>query len=184
MRIVAGTHRGRRLLTPRDKTIRPTADRVREAIFNILGPLEAATTVLDLYAGTGALALEALSRGAASALLLDHSPQALEICHRNIEALGLSSRATLLRWDIARNLDCLKGRSETYNLVFMDPPYGHGLVGATLRQLSAAAVLDGHARLVVEHGAREVLDLAGLPYRQVDQRRYGKALVAFLDYML
>ncbi|MGB5985157.1 MAG: 16S rRNA (guanine(966)-N(2))-methyltransferase RsmD [Desulfobacterales bacterium] len=184
MRIVAGTHRGRRLLAPRDNTIRPTADRVREAMFNILGPLDVPTRVLDLYTGTGALGLEALSRGAISALLLDCHPQALAITRKNIEALELTSRATLLRWNIAHNLDCLKGWPEIFNLVFMDPPYEGGWVGVTLRHLVSAGVLDAGARVVVEHGAHEALDLAELPYRQVDQRRYGKALVAFLAYML
>lgn len=184
MRIIAGTHKGRRLKTPRDLTIRPTADRVREAIFNILGPLPPTTQVLDLFTGTGALSLEALSRGAGKALLLDNHSQAIAIARQNIASLGLESRATLVRWDIRRNLNCLCRYPRTFDLVFMDAPYNRGFVGPTLDVLAASGAMPAGARLVVEHSSDELPDLAGLPFENVDQRRYGKVLVAFLRSVL
>jgi 16S rRNA (guanine966-N2)-methyltransferase len=184
MRIIAGSHRGRRLYTPRDRTIRPTADRVRESIFNILGPLSPHTTVLDLFTGTGAMALEAISRGAQRALLLDIHPQALKVAQKNIRSLDMENQATLLRWNIARNLSCLKGRPETYELVFMDPPYDQGLVASTLQWLPPTASLESTTRLVVEHSTKEIPDIENLPFEIFDSRSYGKVLVTFLSPML
>jgi len=184
MRIISGTHRGRKLHSPRGKTIRPTTDRVREAIFNILGPLNGYCAVLDLFSGTGALALEALSRGVDSALLIDHDPAALAISRKNIRTLAMDSRTRLLRWNIARNLKCLYKSPVAFDLVFMDPPYDRGLVTHTLGDLPSTGALAPGARLVVEHSAREIPDITGLPYHRVDKRRYGKVLVAFFTFML
>ena len=139
---------------------------------------------LDLFAGTGALGLESLSRGVPEALLVDHDSVALEIARKNIQALEMGSRATILRWDIARNLNCLRGRPAAFDLVFMDAPYDHGLVTRTLGLLPLTGALTPGARLVVEHSAREIPDITGLPYRKVDERRYGKVLVAFFTFVV
>jgi 16S rRNA (guanine966-N2)-methyltransferase len=114
---VAGELGGRRLVAPRGDRVRPTADRVREAIFSILGDVSGAG-VLDLYSGTGALAIEALSRGAESAVLVDTD---LAAARRNVEALGIGDRAELVRADVLRHL---RRDDREYDLVFCDPPYG------------------------------------------------------------
>lgn len=181
MRIISGEFRGRKLATPRGVKIRPTADRLRESIFNILGPAVAHTTVLDLFAGTGALGLEALSRGARSAVFVDIGGKALDLVGKNIVALDLSDRTHVLRWDIRRNLACLGHWTQGFNLIFMDPPYGRNLVIPTLAHLRSSEALAANAHLVVEHSSDEHVDPTRVGFRLVDQRLYGDTIVSFLN---
>jgi len=185
LRVIAGELRGRRLATVPGLKTRPTADRIRESVFNILGPTLGGLHVLDVFAGTGAFGIEALSRGAATACFVEIGRDALRILAGNLKVLGLVERATVLRCDAGRNLNCLRDRRPRFELVFMDPPYGLGLVGPALAHLHAADCLAAGARLVVEHAAEDILpELTGSGCRLNDQRRYGKTLVSFLAYML
>jgi 16S rRNA (guanine966-N2)-methyltransferase len=184
LRIIAGELRGRKLRTVPGLATRPTADRTREAIFNILGPGTRGAHVLDLFAGTGAFGIEALSRGAVSAVFIEMGREAHAVLSRNIQGCGLAERAAVIRWDAARNLDCLRNRKAVFRLVFMDPPYGQGLVAPALSHLHAARCLARGARLVVEHGVGDPLPETGDAYRLQDLRRYGKTLVSFLSYVI
>ena len=185
LRIIAGELRGRRLATVPGLKTRPTADRTRESIFNILGPTLDGVHVLDVYAGTGAFGIEALSRGAATAWFIDIGRDALKVLAANVGTLGLADRATVMRWDAARNLNCLRSHEPKFGLVFMDPPYHLGLVTPALAHLRAAVCLAAGCRLVVEHAAEDALpELDPLGCRLTDQRRYGKTLVSFLAYMV
>lgn len=177
MRIIAGDWRGTRLYGPKGMDIRPTADRLRESVFNILGARVSGKNVLDLFAGTGAMGLEALSRGASHATLVDNSSRALDLIRRNIAKVKAQDKTTIFRWDLAQNLRCLKA-GDRFDVVFVDPPYGKGFVHSTLDRLSA---FEGHLGwLVVEHDARE--SICPLPARFCihDERRYGKILVSIL----
>jgi 16S rRNA (guanine966-N2)-methyltransferase len=183
MRIVAGKHRGRRLLAPPGVTVRPTSDRAREALFNILshGELAAAgipfagAAVLDAFAGTGALGLEALSRGAAEALFLEKDPEALTILRRNIAGLGEEARARVVAGDATRP----PRASAACGLAFLDPPYRSGLAAAALTALDAARWLAPQALAVIELEAREELaPPAG--FFILDERVYGAARLVFL----
>ena len=171
MRVIAGAHRGRTLYAPRGRATRPTSDRVREALFSILGDV-GGLAVLDLFAGSGALAIEALSRGASRATLVDRSRTAIAAVQRNLESLGID--AEVVRADAVAWCEQAKQRSRQYDLVFLDPPYRHGsLLGATL-----TAALDGvlapGARVVAESDRREPL---GLDLHLLDERRYGDTLI-------
>jgi 16S rRNA (guanine966-N2)-methyltransferase len=181
MRIVAGEFRGRRLRPVPEKGIRPTADRIREAVFNILGDRVRGAVVLDLFAGTGALGLEALSRGAAEAVFVDRMDAALRTISRNLDDLGLANRSRVIRWDLSRNLGPLRGRRPAFDLVFLDPPYGRGLLAPTISRLVAADCLTPGARLVAEHSTEESPPAAPGGPVATDRRRYGKTLVSFLD---
>ena len=168
MRIVAGTARGRRLAAPEGADTRPTGDKVRGAIFNVLGQFFEGGRVLDLYAGTGALALEALSRGCERATCVESSPEAGRRLLANAEACGLAARVELLR---RRVEDALPGLpAGAFDLVFLDPPYAEGPEGALA---SLVRVLAPGARVVAEHDDRHPPPerLPGL--RRVDRRRYG-----------
>jgi 16S rRNA (guanine966-N2)-methyltransferase len=167
VRVVAGELRGRRLVAPKGDAVRPTADRVREALFSILGDVTGAR-VLDLYCGTGALAIEALSRGAETAMLVDTDVRPAQ---RNVEALALSGRCELVRADALRHLRVDDGQ---YDLVFCDPPYGlaDGL-GPQLDPLLGPRVARG-GRVITESDARSPLALR-LPV--LTERRYGDTLV-------
>lgn len=184
MRIIGGELRGRRLISPRDRSVRPTADRWREAIFNILAGEVAGAAVLDLFAGTGALGIEALSRGAASAWFVDRSPTVLTLLAKNISACGLTAGTRQIRWDIRRSLACLRNADPAFTLVFLDPPYDRGLVQPTLAHLHRSRSLAGGACIVVEHAAGESFRQQEGPFALEDRRRRGNTLVSFARYLI
>lgn len=181
MRIISGRFRGTRLHTPKGIEIRPTADRVRESIFNILGARLQKKRVLDLYAGTGAMGIEALSRGATYAVFIDQHPMALDLIRRNITKVRAAEQTTIIPWDIDRNLQCLCGQ-EAFDLIFMDPPYRKGLIHRTLVNLQSAKI--GFATVIIEHNEKESLGHLPDGVMLRDQRRYGKTLVSILDGVL
>jgi 16S rRNA (guanine966-N2)-methyltransferase len=174
VRVVAGRFGGRRLRAPRGRDTRPTSDRVREALFSMLGPLDGAC-VLDLFAGSGALAIEALSRGAASALIVEQDRRAIEVIRANLEALDVGEEEARVVHGPARvALRDASARGDTYDLVLLDPPYRDA--PALGRELSGAlpAVLAPAARVVAESDRRAPLQL-DLPV--IRERRYGDTLI-------
>ncbi len=178
MRIIAGSLRGRRL-APVKGRIRPTAAKVREAIFNILGEAVREARVLDLFAGTGALGIEALSRGAQAAVLVEEHPAALQVLRRNLEALNLGDRASVLPLPVLTALKKLAAQGRHFELVFMDPPYGAAAATATLAALAAGDLLPPQAWVVAEVSRRETLpESSGTLFLQ-ELRRYGDTQVAF-----
>ena len=173
MRVVAGRFGGRRLSAPPGRGTRPTSDRVREALFSILGPLDGAA--LDLYAGSGALGIEALSRGAERAVFVEQDSRAAGALKANLDALGLSEpEAELRRRDVLGALRDARERGETYSLVLCDPPYrlAAGL-GGTLSE-ALGPLLPGGGRVVTESDRRDPLSLT---FPLIDERRYGDTLI-------
>ncbi len=172
MRIVAGRGGGRRLISPRGDAVRPTADRVREALFSILGEFVQDARVLDLLAGSGALGLEAHSRGAAQATFVDSAAASVAAVRATLEALG--GEAEVRRADAVRFLGTAKGETRQYDLVLLDPPYR--LAERLGRELSESlpAVLAPSALVVCESDHRAPLPL-DLPLK--DERRYGDTLI-------
>jgi 16S rRNA (guanine966-N2)-methyltransferase len=172
VRVVAGRFGGRGLVAPRGHATRPTSDRVREALFSILADSVQGARVLDLFAGSGALALEALSRGASEAVLVDSSAAAVAAIRRNLEAVGAD--AEVRRQDALMYLERARRDARLYDLVFLDPPYRHA--SALGKQLSAALgpVLASGARVVTESDRRAPLDL---DLELLDERRYGDTLI-------
>jgi 16S rRNA (guanine966-N2)-methyltransferase len=171
MRVVAGELRGRRLASPAGDAVRPTSDRAREALFSILGPAAVeGMSVLDLFCGTGALGIEALSRGAASAVLVDTDPG---LAKRNVEQLALADRAAVVGSDAIRYLERLPD-DERFDLILCDPPYrlADRLEPKLARQLPPHLAPGG--RIVTESSADRPLEL-GL--RLVRERRYGEAMI-------
>ncbi len=189
MRIIGGTAGGRRIVAPAGRTARPTSDRAREALFAIIAaragggpapaPALAGARVLDLFAGSGALGLEALSRGAAEAVFVDNDRQALAAIARNVAALGFGDRARIVRRDLARGRLLPAG---PFDLVFCDPPYGRGLAGRTARMVATTGLLAPEGLLVVEERAGVEVAVAA-PLALFDQRRYGDTCFWFLGLM-
>lgn len=187
LRIIAGTARGRRLFSPGSRgggqSIRPTADRAREALFNILGwDFVDGAQVLDLFAGTGAFGLEALSRGAKEAVFVDHSALALDLIQKNITACGFSDRAHVIRHDLLKSLffwqkagDKSMGQegAPLFDLIFLDPPYRQGLCEALLAGLQGQGMLNDGAVLVFEDDSKQTLPERVGSLRLYDQRTYG-----------
>lgn len=182
MRIIGGKARGLRLQTPAKSTassvqrIRPTADRAREALFSILGREVEDATVLDLYAGTGALGLEAISRAAARAVFVDISLQAVQIINKNITLCGFSDRTLVFKRDLSKGLSFLQKKLPgiTFSIVFVDPPYKKGLSAHMLRELAESAVLQPEALVVIEEDARAEMPVRKAELHLVDQRHYGE----------
>jgi 16S rRNA (guanine966-N2)-methyltransferase len=174
MRVIAGELKGQRLVAPRGWKVRPTSDRVREAIFSALGDVEGAR-ILDLYCGTGALSIEALSRGAAEATLVDRDTRA---ALGNVERLGLWERVDLVRADVGRWLTASPSGAEaaTFDLVFVDAPYRLADRVGQLLDSHLPRLLGVGGRAIVESGARRPLDLGSLP--RLRQRRYGSTDVS------
>jgi 16S rRNA (guanine966-N2)-methyltransferase len=181
MRIVGGRLRGRALAAPKSLSIRPTADRLRESLFNILGhafgdPVSGAR-VLDLFAGTGALGLEALSRGAAFALFVDDSAEARALLRENVAALGLGGMTRIFRRDAAK-----LGPAhplEPFTLAFLDPPYGHGLAERALTASHAGGWLAPDALIVVEEASKAAF-AAPAGFAELERRRYDDTELIFL----
>ncbi len=184
LRIIGGELKGKRLKTIHGNLIRPTADRIREAIFNILSNSISKVLVLDLYAGTGALGIEALSRGAERALFVDNSNIALSVLKQNIALCGLGEKAGIIMWNIRQNLNCITSIDQRFDLIFLDPPYNKNLIMPTLVNLNDSGALKNDACIVIEHSVDEPIpaDLCG--FLLADQRKYGKTLVSFLNYVI
>ncbi len=173
MRIVGGRLRGRPLAAPKSQAIRPTADRLRESLFNILthayGDPVAGARVLDLFAGSGALGLEAVSRGAAFALFIDDSAEARALLRQNVEALGLAAVTRIFRRDATK-----LGPAhplEPFSLTFLDPPYGKGLAEPALASMREGGWLTRNAVVVVEESA-EAAFKPPEGYEELERRRY------------
>ncbi len=188
MRIIGGEFRGFPLAGPHGRSVRPTSDRVRESVFNILAGSVEGASILDLFAGTGALGLEALSRGAASCIFVDSSASACAIIRRNIDKLKVHRKSRVLRRDVNQFLrEAVFTGEDSCSLVFMDPPYDLGFPQETVRLLVAGAGLEPGARLVVESAVRDSPDF-GEGDRPCDgvevvrARRYGDTAVTILRY--
>jgi 16S rRNA (guanine966-N2)-methyltransferase len=178
MRITGGRLRGRRLASFKGLDIRPTSDRVREAIFDLLGHHLAEEKVLDLFAGTGSLGIEALSRGAAWALFIDHSPKAIELIGKNLKLCDLETQGFALR----KNL--LKGfprrhrlLEEKVDLLFVDPPYGKSMLLPVLEELCHMQILGTPSTLVAQSEQRESLPARVRSLQMVKSRVYGETRI-------
>jgi 16S rRNA (guanine966-N2)-methyltransferase len=184
MRIIAGQFKGRALATPPGRAVRPTAERAREALFNILEhapwtPRLDGARVIDLFAGSGALGLEALSRGAAFALFVDSNEAARGAIRENIETLGLFGVTRIHRRDATDLGARPAGLGAPFDLALIDPPYAQGLAPRALAALAGGGWLAEDARIVVECGADETLQTPG--FAKLDERVYGAAKFLFLS---
>ncbi len=181
MRIVGGRHRRRRLVAPADAGVRPTADRVRETLFNILVARDVwcgfdGAHVADVFCGTGAIALEALSRGAAHTVLVDNAPVALDAASKNIAALGEDRRTTLMRCDATRRLPVIP---RPVDLAYLDPPWHANLAEMALDNLQSSGWLRSGALAVVEQPKTTSLRVPD-GFTQIDERNLGRARLVFL----
>lgn len=182
MRIIAGEARRTVIRAPAGTDTRPTGDRVREAVFAILGPIDReapAPTVLDLFSGTGALGLEAVSRGAAHCVLVERDPECVRLCAANAERARLSDRVRILAADVRRALRQLEGESARFDWIFCDPPYSTDDLETTLERLGTGRLLGEYALVIAEHSPRrppaERFGVLGLS----DRRRWGDTEVTF-----
>ncbi len=180
MRIITGTAKGLKLKTPRGRDVRPTGDRVKESLFAILADRIPGAVVADIFAGTGNLGLEALSRGAAAAVFVDASADSIALVRANAALARLADRAEILRLDAAAAVSRFARAGRTFDLIFCDPPYNKGLAAAIVDKIDAAAIVRPGGALIIEHSRHEQLpaDLVNLTVTRTE--RYGETLVSFL----
>jgi len=180
MRIVAGSARGRRIEAPKGVDVRPTTDRVREALFSAITPRLRDATVLDLFAGTGALGIEALSRGAKSAVFVEQSSTTVRILKRNIEVCGVTACARIFKREATTALRQLARTEIVFDLVFLDPPYQGPMLDKVLRILSGISLIHADTLIIAEHP----LDKPPTLPRElaiVSTRHYGKTNLSFIE---
>ena len=174
MRVTGGESKGRRLKAPRN--IRPTQGVVKEAIFNIVAPYIEGATVIDLFAGSGAIGIEALSRGAAHVTFVDREERGLAILRQNLDALGLKQRAHIIRADVARWIEASADELQAADLIILDPPYGDAVFDRTLLAIDRSA---SRATVVAEYSRRQ--QLPAMSRLQLGrERRYGDTMLAVL----
>ena len=181
MRVFGGTLQGRRLQTCRVESLRPTSEKIREAIFNILSPLVAEGSVLDLFAGTGSLGIEALSRGMERAVFVERNATIISFLKKNISHCHLEEKSEVLGFTVSKGLKILKSRNEKFALIFLDPPYQEKLAGKTLREISEAQLVTQDGLVIVEHSSKEILEESYGRLKMDDQRTYGQTLVSFFS---
>lgn len=179
MRITGGELGGRRLSAPDSADIRPMRDQVRAALFNILMDVVADSVFLDLFAGTGSVGLEALSRGARRAVFVDQGREALQLLRQNVDDLGVSDQAEVVAGDAFAALGELEQANERFDLAFVGPPYGADLAHQTLTHLAASDVLNPDAIVVTEVFKKESVENAYGQLAEIDERLYGDNRLVF-----
>jgi 16S rRNA (guanine966-N2)-methyltransferase len=180
MRIIGGEARGRRIHLPRGCRIRPTADRVKESLFDMLHPVEG-TRFLDMFAGCGNCGLEAISRGARNAVFIEKDPRLVDAIRENLRVLGFEGRAEVIAADAEQGTRRLAKRTERFDILFADPPYEEGFLLEIMKWLEGADLLAENGIIVLQHSVREVLEGSCVQAMAVaDQRRYGDTMLSFL----
>ena len=182
MRVISGTLKGKKLFSAKGLSLRPTSDRVRESVFDILQGIPEGLRVLDLFAGTGAMGIEALSRGAAAAVFIENHPSSLEVLRKNLTVCRLEGVSEVLAKEAEEGLQFLEGRGRSFELVFLDPPYGKGLARSILKKLAGSALLKPETLIVAEHASAEEVE-GFLPLQRVDFRKYGSTRISFFRKM-
>jgi 16S rRNA (guanine966-N2)-methyltransferase len=178
MRIIGGDAKGRRLHSPRGCRIRPTSDKIKEALFNLLTPV-LGKSFLDLFAGSGSVGIEALSRGAARAVFVEHDPALAELIRRNIEECGFERRAEVFATDVQSGLRRLLRKHDAFDIIFADPPYGQAMVSQIIALLGKGSLLSGEGLIIIQHSVRETSWQTGF-FMLTDRRRYGETILSFL----
>lgn len=182
MRIIAGSARGRTFDAPEGRSTRPTLDRVREAMFGMIQFDVQGANVLDLFAGSGALGLEALSRGAEHAVFCDIERSVCRLIGRNVSKLGFDERSEVFCSDALRLIDRLSAEGRRFSIVLLDPPYESGLYVPALTALASSGVLEEGCIILAEHSNKSAPDFSACPFETGKPRRYGDAAVTKLIY--
>jgi len=178
VRVIAGALKGRRLVTPRGATTRPTADQVRIALMDTLGPWLPDARLLDLFAGAGGVGLEALSRGAAHVMFVERDPRALDALVENIRTLDLEPRTDVARGDVSRQLGRLADEGRRFDIVFLDPPYATDDGERTLAALGDGALIKPEGLVIAQHLTKRRLPECGV-LRAFRDRRFGETTLTF-----
>lgn len=182
MRVIAGKYRGRTLQGPKHKGLRPTADRVKEALFNIIGPRIIDADFLDLFAGTGGIGIEALSRGAASVVFSDMNPQSIKLLRQNLNFLAPQENVSLFQLRADKVIEVLAKEEKTFDLIFLDPPFDAGLLEEIIERIKRFNLLREEGWLIAEHPNKIKLFETDTPLVKEDTRSYGDICLTFFSH--
>jgi len=183
MRIIAGKNKGNILKSPKDLSVRPTSEKVREALFDILGTSVKETRFLDLFAGTGAIGIEALSRGAREVIFIEKELKCIKIIKENLEKTGNKQNALVYKIDFLSGLKLLVKKNYLLDYIFLDPPYSRGLVNISLLEIVKCSILRHHGLVIAQHHKKENVMENLNNLRLFNQRRYGECYLSFYDYV-
>ncbi|MCL6558668.1 MAG: 16S rRNA (guanine(966)-N(2))-methyltransferase RsmD [Firmicutes bacterium] len=181
LRVIAGTAKKRQLKVPKGLDVRPTSDRVKEALFNILGSFIPGCRFLDLFAGTGNVGIEALSRGAGSAVFVEINRRNIRIIKENLAATGLESKARLLNLDACDALSLLGREGQTFDIVFLDPPYLKNFEYDILAGIAGYSLLEPGGKVIIESSKKDRLPLEIEGLKVIRQERYGDTMLSFYN---
>ena len=179
LRIIGGKYKGRKLAAFRGQSVRPTSDRVRESLFNILSVAWEGKTVLDLFAGTGGLGIEAISRGACRVVFIENHLHAIRVLEKNIATFDLTSCCEVLKCSVEKGIYLVGKSNPSFDVIFLDPPYDEGLADTALSLLGTSDILDADGIVVVEHHCKEELSEEYHKLYRSDLRTYGKTGISF-----
>jgi 16S rRNA (guanine966-N2)-methyltransferase len=180
MRIISGNCKGRKLVQIKGKRIRPTSDHIREAIFNILGPQVKDTEVFDMFSGTGAMGIEALSRGAKNVVFSDISSQSCDTVRQNIQRCHFEKKSTVICRDVASNPSPQEIQGQKFDLIFMDPPYNKGLIQTIIRDNRFMNLISDNTIILAEHSIEDQLDIEVPGLDIYKQKKYSRTLISLI----
>ncbi len=183
MRVVAGKNKGNVLKSPKDLSVRPTSEKVREALFDILGTSVGETCFLDLFAGTGAVGIEALSRGAKKVIFIEKELKCIKIIKKNLEKTENIQNAVVYKIDFLPGLKLLAQKNYLLDYIFLDPPYNRGLVNISLLEIAKLPILRKNGLVIAQHYKKEKVMEKINNLRLFNQRRYGECFLSFYEYV-
>lgn len=179
MRVVSGTRKGHKLKVLKGQDIRPTEDRIKESIFNILGTIDSASMVLDAFGGSGSIGIEFLSRGAKHCVFIDNNKKSIEIIKENLNHTKFLENSTVYQGDVFRLLGFLRKKIYLFDYIYIDPPFGKGLTHKMLHYINKEDILKEQGRVIVEHESKLILEDSLLNFSTVDKREYGSKTITF-----
>lgn len=179
MRVISGTRKGHKLKAPKGTMVRPTEDKIKESLFNILGPIRRESIVLDLFAGSGAIGIEFLSRGAERAYFIDKYFESIKTINDNLQHTKFEEQSVVIKGDSLRELEKFGKSNMVFNYIFIDPPYKDlKILSKVLKSLDEKSILDSNGIIIVEHDKN--LDLPLEQFKLIDERKYGNKIISFL----
>lgn len=181
MRIIGGKEKGRRLYTLSGLSVRPTSDRIREALFNIL-PIMSGMKLLDLFAGTGSIGIEALSRDAKRVVFVENKSVLIKLIERNLNECFFSGNYELLHMPTGKALHFLARREECFDYIFMDPPYDRAFVHGTIENIASSSILSKNGVIIIQHSQRELIELRKANFILEKENKYGDTLLSFIKF--
>ncbi|MCT4594887.1 MAG: 16S rRNA (guanine(966)-N(2))-methyltransferase RsmD [Anaeromicrobium sp.] len=178
LRVISGRAKGRRLNSPKGTNTRPTTDRVKESVFSIINFYIRDSKVLDLFAGTGALGIEAISRGAEYGVFVDNDKNSIEVIKENLENLGFQRESSVLYCDVDAAISNLSSKGEVFHIIFMDPPYLKGFIEPSLEKIYDSNILSDDGIVLIEHDLKDILSENIAGFYKYKEKKYGNTLIS------